>query len=280
MEKDPERRRALLTFALVGGGPTGVEMAGSIAELAHRALNNDFRHIRPEEARILLLESSPTILNNFPDNLAAAAAKALERLGVEIRCGNKVEAVEAGAVVVGGERIRCSTVLWTAGVVIAIPLGTWLGVETDRSGRVKVGPDLLAPGHPDIYVIGDAAHAEQDGEQLPGVAPVAMQQGRYVAKAIRSRLASRPVEPFRYRDKGNLATVGRAFAILDMGRLKLSGFIAWLLWVGLHIWYLIGFRNKLSVFFQWAYAYFTWQRSARLITGPIPAPTIESVREE
>jgi NADH dehydrogenase len=271
METDPERRRALLTFALVGGGPTGVELAGSIAELAHRAMHQDFRHIRPEEARILLLEASPKILSMFPDNLATDARKALERLGVEVRTGAKVESVEPGGVVVNGERIPCSTVLWTAGVVAA-PVGKWLGIETDKGGRIQVGPDLSVPGHPDIFVIGDAARVEHEGKPLPGVAPVAMQQGRYVARLLRARIAGQTVEPFHYHDKGNLATVGRSFAILDLGRLKLSGFIAWVLWLFIHIWYLIGFRNKLSVFFQWAYAYFTWQRAARLITGPIPAP--------
>jgi NADH dehydrogenase len=271
METDPERRRALLTFALVGGGPTGVELAGSIAELARHALPQDFRHIRPEEAQIIILEASPKILGMFPDKLAGAAEKALERLGVTVRTGAKVEGVEPGGVVVNGERIACSTVIWTAGVVAA-PVGKWLGVETDRGGRVQVGPDLAVPGHPDVFVIGDAAHVEHDGQPLPGVAPAAMQQGRYVARLIRARIDGRNTDPFRYHDKGNLATVGRSFAILDLGKLKLSGFIAWVLWLWIHIWYLIGFRNKITVFFQWAYAYITWQRAARLITGPIPAP--------
>jgi len=272
MERDPERRKALLTFALVGGGPTGVELAGSLAELAQRAMRQDFRHIRPSETRILLLEAAPRILSMFPDKLALAAERALERLGVEVRTGAKVESVEPGAVVVSGEHIPCSTVLWTAGVVAAVPIGKWLGVETDRIGRIAVAPDLSVPGHPNVFVIGDAAHVEHEGQPLPGVAPVAMQQGRYVAKLIRARMDGKPIEPFRYHDKGNLATVGRSFAILDLGRLKLSGFIAWVLWLWIHIWYLIGFRNKISVFIQWAWAYITWQRSARLITGPIPAP--------
>jgi NADH dehydrogenase len=275
MEPDPERRRALLTFVLVGGGPTGVELAGSLAELAHRAMHQDFRHIRPEEARILILEASPKILSMFPEKLANAAEKALERLGVEVRTSAKVDDVEPGYVVAGGERIPCSTVLWTAGVVAA-PAGRWLGIETDKGGRVKVEPDLSVPGHADIFVIGDAARVEHDGKPLPGVAPAAMQEGRYVARLIRARIAGRSVEPFRYRDKGNLATVGRSFAILDLGKLKLSGFVAWVLWLWIHIWYLIGFRNKIGVFFQWAYAYFTWQRAARLITGPVPAPGASS----
>jgi NADH:ubiquinone reductase (H+-translocating) len=267
-EADPDRQKALMTFVLVGGGPTGVEMAGAIGELAHMALKRDFRHIRPEDARILLVEASERVLGNFPERLALEAQKALAQLGVEVITDSKVELVDEAGVVISGKRVDCRTVIWTAGVV-ATPVADWLHVEADRAKRVLVRPDLSVPGMPNVFVIGDAAHMEQDGEPLPGVAPVAMQEGRYVARVIQSRVARRKEPgPFHYKDKGNLATVGRSFAIMDLGRLKLSGFIAWLLWLVIHIWYLIGFRNRIAVLFQWAWAYFTFQRSARLITTP------------
>lgn len=266
MEADPVRRETLMTFVLVGGGPTGVEMAGALAELAKRALACDFRHIDPTSARILLLEAGPRILSTFPEHLAQKAQRALERMGVEVRTGAPVEHIDAEGVVVAGQRLSCGTILWTAGVA-ATGAAEWLGIEADRAGRVKVCPDLSAPGHPNVFVIGDAAHVEQDGKLLPGVAPVAMQQGRYVASLLRNRLAGRPVpEPFRYKDKGNLATVGRSFAIVHIGRIQFAGFFAWVFWMAVHIYYLIGFANRLLVMIQWAWAYFTFQRGARLIT--------------
>jgi NADH dehydrogenase len=276
MERDPEKQRALMTFILVGAGPTGVEMAGAIAELAHRALARDFRHIDPTSARILLLEAGPRILTAFPEDLAEKAKQALERMGVEVRTNAAVEKVDETGVVVGGKHIPSHTVLWTAGV-IASPAGTWLGAETDRAGRVKVQADLSVPGHPNIFVIGDTALALQDGKPLPGVAPVAMQQGRYVANLITRRIQGRPEQPFHYHDKGNVATVGRSFAIVDLGRVKLSGFLAWVLWMAIHIFYLIGFRNRLLVMLEWAWAYFTFQRGARLITWQTPSAEAETM---
>jgi NADH dehydrogenase len=268
-EPDPEACRALMTFALVGAGPTGVELAGAIAELANRALAADFRHIDPRSARILLLEAGPRILAGFPEDLAESAKHALERMGVEVLTNAKVEAVDAEGVTVGGKRIPCRTVIWAAGV-LASPAGKWLNAPTDRNGRVLVEPNLSVPGHPDIFVIGDTATLQQDGKPLPGVAPVAMQQGRYVGALIQSRLRGQSEPPpFHYKDKGNLATVGRKFGIVQIGKLKLRGFIAWLFWLGVHIFFLIGFRNRLLVLIQWAWAYITYERGARLITVPV-----------
>ena len=269
LETDPALRQALLTFVLVGGGPTGVEMAGSIAEMARKALTRDFRRVRPESARIILIEASDEILSMFPDHLSAAAQRALERLGVEVRLNCRVECVDAEGVVAGGERIASKTVLWTAGT-IASPAGEWLKAETDRVGRVVVCPDLSVPGLPDVFVIGDSAHIEQDGQLLAGVSQVAIQGGTYVARLIMARVAGRPFDrPFRYRDKGILATIGRGFAIADLHRIKIGGFFAWLLWIFIHIWYLIEFRNRLAVMFQWAWAYVTYERIARLITAEV-----------
>jgi NADH dehydrogenase len=266
IETDPAKRDALLTFVLVGGGPTGVEMAGAIAELSHTALAADFRHIDPRMARILLIEAGPRLLAAFSEDLSQKAQAALQKLGVEVVTGKKVEEIDAEGVTVAGERIACRTVVWSAGVK-ASPAGKWLGAETDRNGRVKVQPDCSVPGHPDIFVIGDTATMMQDGKPLPGVAPVAIQQGRYVADLLRRRIdhgATPP--PFHYHDKGSMATVGRAFAILEAGRVKMSGFLAWVAWLVVHIISLIGFRNRFVVLFQWAWAYFTFQRGARLIT--------------
>lgn len=266
-EPDPAVRQALLTFVLVGAGPTGVEMAGAIAELAHRALAADFRAINPHQTRIVLLEAAPRILNSFDDKLAARAHSALTRMGVDVRCGKPVEAIDESGVVVGGERIASRTVIWTAGVM-ASALTKSLGAPLDRAGRVLVQPDLSVEGHPEIFVIGDASAVTQDGRPLPGVAPVAMQQGRYVGDVIARRIAGRPSRPsFHYVDKGNMATVGRSFAIMDLRGLRLSGFIAWSLWLWIHIFFLIGFRNRLLVMLQWAWAYITFDRGARLITG-------------
>ena len=269
IETDPEKRNALLTFVLVGAGPTGVEMAGAIAELAHKALASDFRSIDPTSARIILVEAGPRILPAFPESLAKKAQKALNHLGVEVRTNSAVAAVDGEGVLIAGKRLAAKTVIWTAGVA-ASPAGQWLGVETDRAGRVKeVAADLTIPAHPNIFVIGDTVNVTQKGKPLPGVAPVAMQEGRYIASVIAHRVANKSitkVAPFHYFNKGNLATVGRSFGIIEIGKLRLSGFIAWVMWLLIHIFYLIGFRNRFLVMFQWAWAYLTYQRGARLIT--------------
>ncbi|MBC7692688.1 MAG: NAD(P)/FAD-dependent oxidoreductase [Methylotenera sp.] len=270
IEPDPVLRKNYLTFIIVGGGPTGVEMAGSIAELAKVALASDFRHIDPKSARIILIEANTRVLATFPESLSANAKKVLQNLGVEVMNGARVEKVDAEGVLVSGKRIFSSTVMWAAGVQ-ASPAGKWLNAETDRSGRVKVQPDLSVANHPEIFVIGDTAHVlSKKGIPLPGVAPVAMQQGSYVAKLIRSRIAGRPfTEKFTYFNKGNLATIGRASAVCDLGKIKLTGFIAWLAWIFVHIFYLIGFRNRVLVLLQWAWSYVTYQRGARLITSEL-----------
>ena len=266
-ETDQGRRRALLTFVIVGGGPTGVELAGAIGEIARRSLVRDFRSIDPREARILVLEAGPRILPAFPETLARKAQEALERLGVEVATGRAVTAVEERAVVAGGVRIPAATVIWAAGVR-GSPLSESLGIPRDGAGRVVVEPDLSIPGDPRIFVLGDlAAFLHQTGAPLPGVAPVAIQQGKYVARTIAGDLAGRPRSPFRYRDKGNLAVIGRGKAVADLGKLKLSGLFAWLTWAFVHILFLVGFRNRAFVLLEWAWYYFTDQRGARLITG-------------
>ena len=271
IEEDPAERDRLLNFVLIGGGPTGVEMAGSIAELAHVYLAKDFRHINPAQARVMLIEAGPRVLAAFPPDLSEKARLSLQKLGVEVRTSQRVEHVDALGVMVAGQRIESRNLIWTAGVV-ASPAGHWIGAETDRVGRVKVAPDLTVPGHPEIYVIGDtAAVAWKEGRMLPGVASVAMQQGKYVAKHLRARILKRPLPgAFEYWDKGNMATIGKSSAVAETGRLHLWGFVAWMAWLGVHIAYLIGFRNRLLVMMQWAWAYFTFQRGARLITRPLP----------
>ncbi|MEO7021203.1 MAG: NAD(P)/FAD-dependent oxidoreductase [Ktedonobacteraceae bacterium] len=286
IEPDPEKRQALLTFVLVGAGATGVEMAGAIAELAHHALAHDFRHIDPSCTRILLVEAAPRILTAFPVSLARKAEQALTRLGVEVRTNASVEEIDADGVMIAGSRLLTKTVIWTAGVT-ASPAGRWLGAEVDRAGRVKVARDLSLADHPQVFVLGDTASVSQDGKPLPGVAPVAMQEGRYVAKIIADRVAGKAhLQPFRYRNKGNLATVGRSFGIVEMGHLRIAGRLAWMIWLFVHILYLIGFRNRFLVLFQWAWAYLTYQRGARLITcdpttglpsSPEPAPIKSTV---
>jgi NADH dehydrogenase len=272
-EADPATQQALLTFVIVGGGPTGVELAGAIAGLAHKSLVRDFRHIHPDTARVLLVEAAPRLLTAFPETLARNAQQALERMGVEVRTHTLVEQVDAEGVVATGKRIPARTVIWAAGVQ-ASPAGTWLGTQVDRAGRVIVERDLTVSGHPEIFVIGDTASLTEHGKPLPGVAPVAMQEGRFVARVIRRRVAGdKESIPFHYRDKGNLATVGRSFAITDLGPLKLSGFIAWVAWLLVHISYLIGFRNRLLVMMEWAWAYLTSQRGARLITEACTEPS-------
>jgi NADH dehydrogenase len=267
MVHDPEKARQLLTFVVIGGGPTGVEMAGAIAEVAHDALIKDFRHIDSASAHVLLVEAAPRLLLTYSEALAQKAADKLHRLGVEVRCNARVESVDAEGLVVQGSRIPAKTVIWAAGVK-ASPAGLWLGADTDRSGRVLVEPDLTLPEHPNIFVIGDTASITSRGKPVPGIAPAAMQEGDFAARVIKARISGRQ-EPssFIYRDKGSLATVGRAFAIADIHRWQLSGLIAWMLWLLVHIFFLIGFRNRSVVMFQWAWSYLTLQRGARLITG-------------
>jgi len=267
-ERDGAEQEALLTFVVVGGGPTGVELAGALGEISRQTITRDFRLIDPSRARIVLVEGAPRILTAFPESLARAAQDALQRIGVEVRTGVTVTRVTTDAVWLGGEQIRARTVLWAAGVAAA-PLARTLGTPLDRSGRVLVEPDLSIPGHPEAFAIGDVcAFLQQTGAPLPGVAPVAIQQGRAAADNVLRRVGGQPTRPFRYRDKGSMATIGRAAAVAVVGRFKLSGLVAWLAWLLVHIMFLIGFRNRLLVLFEWAWAYVTWHRGARLITGP------------
>jgi NADH dehydrogenase len=270
-EDDAVERQRLLTFVVIGGGPTGVEMAGAIAELAKRALASDFRSIDPRCARIILVEAAPRVLTPFDAALSAAARRALESLGVEVRLDAAVSECNADGVRAGGEFIPTRTIIWAAGVM-ASPAGRWLGAETDQAGRVKVRGDLSIPGHADVFVIGDTAVVE--GASLPGVAPVAKQQGQYVARVLNARHAGRISAPFRYRDFGSLATIGRKRAVAQFGRLHLSGLLAWLLWSVAHIYFLIGFRNRFIVALNWAWSYITFQRGSRLITG-LHAPRMD-----
>jgi len=254
-EKDPEKRKALLTFVLVGAGPTGVEMAGAIGGLAHKTLAYDFRHIDPKQARIVLVEALPRVLLAFDERLSNKAQQALNRLGIEVRTSSPVEAIDSEGVVVAGERIPAKTVIWTAGVA-ASPAGQWLGTETDRAGRVKIGSDASVPGLPNVFVIGDTASLTQDGKPLPGVAQVAMQQGKYVASVIADRVAGKPhPEAFRYVDKGSMATIGRYYGIVSIGKFRSGGLVAFFMWLVLHLMFLIGFRNRMVVLFQWALFY-------------------------
>ena len=265
-EPDEAAQRRLLTFVIVGGGPTGVELAGALAEIARHALRRDFRRIHPERARILLIEGSPHVLGTFPDKLQAAARRALERLGVEVRTGTVVTAVDADGVTAGGEQIPAQTILWAAGVA-ASPLAASLGVPLDRAGRIAAEPTLNVPGRPDIFVAGDICAFTQDGHPLPGVAQVAKQQGTHAAKNILRALRGEPLQPFRYRNLGNVATIGRGAAVVDAGPVHASGWLAWVFWLLLHIFWLIGFRNRIVVLSQWAWSYVTMQRGVRLITG-------------
>jgi NADH dehydrogenase len=267
-ERDGAEQRALLTSVVIGGGPTGVELAGALAEISRQTIARDFRLIDPTKARVVLVEAGPRILTAFPEPLSARAAAALARIGVEVRTGAPVTRVTPDAVWLGGEQIRARTVLWAAGVA-ASPLARSLGVPLDRAGRVLVEPDLSLPGHREVFAIGDmAASSGPDGRALPGLAPVAIQQGQAVAVNVLRRLAGEPTRPFRYRDKGSMATIGRAAAVAVIGPLRLSGLPAWLAWLFVHIMFLIGFRNRFLVLFQWAWAYLSWQRGARLITNP------------
>jgi NADH dehydrogenase len=268
-ETNAERRQPLLRFLIVGGGPTGVELAGAIAEISRHVLDKDFRSIDPREAEVQVLEAGPRILPAFPPSLAEKASRTLQRLGVRVRTGFPVTAVKSGYLESGDDRVDAATILWAAGVR-ASPLGASFGVPVDPAGRVLVEPDLSIPGDPRIFVIGDGAvFLHQTGKPLPGVAQVAIQQGRHVARNVKADLAGRERHPFHYRDKGDLAVIGRGKAVARIGRLRLSGFPAWLVWCFVHILFLIGFRNRLVVLFEWAWAFLTDQRGARLITGPI-----------
>jgi NADH dehydrogenase FAD-containing subunit len=262
---------ALLNFVVIGGGPTGVELAGAIAELAKKALVADFRKIEPHQARVMLIEAGPRLLPAFPERLSAIAERALVRLGVDVRLGTPVTACDSDGVVLGEQRIAARTVLWAAGVA-ASPAAKWLDADRDRAGRVKVAADLSLPGHPEIFVIGDTAFTtDAAGNPLPGIAPAAKQAGLYVAKVIRARVGGRAAPaPFHYRHLGNLATIGRRAAVADFGWVRLSGWLAWVLWGLVHVYFLIGFRNRLAVLLDWLWAYVTVQRGARLITGPTP----------
>ena len=273
-ESEPEARTRLLTFVIVGGGPTGVELAGALAEIAQRTLRDDFRSIRPESARIILLEGSPYVLPTFPDSLRRAALDSLTRLGVDVKVGSMVTGIDASLVTWrptdagprdGEHRIEAQTVLWAAGVA-ASPLVKSLGAPLDRAGRVLVEPTLTVPGHPRVFVVGDVCAFLHDGKPLPGVAQVAKQEGTHAAQNVVRALRREPLLPFRYRDYGNMATIGRGSAVAEIASLKVSGFVAWLIWLFIHIFWLIGFRSRLSVIGEWAWAYVTFQRRARLIT--------------
>ncbi|KAF1720111.1 NAD(P)/FAD-dependent oxidoreductase [Pseudoxanthomonas wuyuanensis] len=265
-EPDPARRAAWLNFAIVGGGPTGVELAGTLAEIARHTLKNEFRNIDPAQARVQLIEAGPRVLSSFPEDLSEKARKQLRRLGVEVSTGTPVSAISAEGYRLGEAFVPARTVVWAAGVA-ASPLARTLGAPLDRAGRVLVQADLSLAEHPDIFVAGDLASVQSDGRPVPGVAPAAKQMGRHVAEAIRARLRGTPTAPFRYRDFGNLATIGRMAAIVHLGRLKLSGLLAWWFWLAAHVFFLIGFRNRLVVLLNWAWAYWSYQRGARIILG-------------
>ena len=268
-EREPDRaaQRRLLTFVVVGGGPTGVELAGALAEISRHALANDFRAIDPESARIILVEGGPDVLPTYPADLRAFARRALERLGVSVWTGSLVTGVDAGTVRIGGDTVEAGTVLWAAGIQ-ASPLGATLGVPIDSVGRVMVNEDLTCPGHPEVYVVGDlAALRSADGQLLPGVAQVAMQEAAHAGANIARRVAGQPTRPFVYHDLGIMATIGRNSAVGDLPHVRIKGYLAWLMWLFIHIFQLIGFRNRLSVMTQWFFSYVTYQRSVRLITG-------------
>jgi len=287
VEADPRKREELMTTVVVGGGPTGVELAGTFAELARTVLYRDFDHIDPRQARILLVEGSPNILSSFPADLSASALRQLTKLGVEVRLNTRVTAIRAGEVELGGVPLRAGNIVWAAGVG-ASPVTRSLGVETDRAGRIKVLPDLSLPGHPRVFAIGDlAALTDAKGVVVPGVAQGAMQGGAHVAQLLAYDIAVGDRPParraaFAYWDKGNMATIGRSKAIVQLGRIHLSGFPAWMMWLVIHLVFLVGLRNQISVFLQWTYAYFTYRRGARIIMGeeitrpPAPAKVVSS----
>jgi NADH:ubiquinone reductase (H+-translocating) len=267
-ESEPEIQKEWMTFAIVGAGPTGVELAGSISEIARHTLRRDFRRIDPSSTRVVLIEAMPRVLPPYPEKLSRSAKKQLEELDVEVRTETMVREIHEGRLVFEDGELRARTILWAAGVR-ASSLARCLDTALDKAGRVEVSPDLTAPGHENIWVAGDLAHFEQDGEMVPGIAPAAIQQGRHAARNILRRLEGEPAEPFRYRDKGTMATIGRAAAVAKIGRFEIGGWFAWMLWLGVHIFFLIGFRNRFQVLLQWAWAYLTWTRGARLITGQV-----------
>jgi NADH dehydrogenase len=277
-EEDPSRHPDLLTFILVGAGPTGVEMASALAILVRTTLKSDFRRIDPASAKIVLVDMASRVLPPFSEDLSEAARRRLEELGVDVRLGHGVDRIDAEGIVVAGERIASKTVIWTAGVAPS-PAGKWLKVETDRAGRVRVQKDVTVPGRPEIFVVGDTASFEEDGKPLPGVAQVAIQQGRYAGKLIHSRIVgSRPPGPFRYFDKGSMAVVGKGFAVLQSHKVRVSGFEAWLAWAAIHLQFLATSSLRLTVFLQWVWTYFTGQRGSRLIVnhhGSQPAKAAE-----
>jgi NADH dehydrogenase len=279
-EQDQVEKRRLLNFVVIGGGPTGVELAGAIVELAKRALAKDFRTIDPQCARIFLVEAGPRLLAAFDPPLSQKAQEALKRLGVEVRLCQPVSHCDRSGVRVGSEEIPAATIVWAAGVM-ASPAGAWLGVPTDRAGRVVVGPDFSVPGYPEIFVIGDTAAAtDTSGKPLPGVAPVAKQQGRHVASLLLARCRGQAERPFRYRDFGSFATIGRKLAVAEFGGVRLSGLAAWLLWSIVHVYFLIGFRSRMVVSLTWLWSYLTFKRGTRLITGHVednPSSRLENV---
>ena len=265
-EKDEDKRKSWLSFVVIGGGPTGVELAGTLAEIARHTLANEFRHIDPRSARVHLVEAGPRVLPSMPEDLSRSALRQLERLGVDVLLGKPVTEVDGDGVALGDVRIASRTVLWAAGVA-ASPLGRQLGVECDRAGRVPVEPDLSVPGHPEVFVVGDLATLSENGKHVPGIAPAAKQMGAYVAEVIQQRLANKPSAPFHYRDYGNLATIGRMAAVVDLRGFHMTGLFAWWFWLIAHVFFLIGFRNRLGVLIDWAWSYFTYHRHARIIFG-------------
>jgi NADH dehydrogenase len=283
---DPQERAALMTFVLVGGGPTGVELAGALSEIAQHALRKDFRRIDTRRARIVLVEALPQLLPSYPAHLAASARATLERLGIEVRTGERVTAIDPAGVQMGEERIPARTVLWGAGVT-ASPLGARLTAERDRTGRVRVAPTLALPGDERVFVVGDLALVETGGRAVPGVAPAAQQMGTHAARNVLRSMRGQPLLPFHYRDRGTFAVIGRGAAVGVLGRrLGMSGFPAWLAWLGIHLLFLVGFRNRIAVLFSWAYSYLTYRRVARLITfpwkpspGSAPGPASVAPRE-
>jgi len=285
-ETKAESRPELLNFVIVGGGPTGVELAGALADIARYALKHEFRHIDPADAHIVLVEAGDRVLASFPPELSANAQQELEKLGVKVRLKTMVTSIAVDHVLLESagqtERLPTRTVIWAAGVAassLAKALADATGAELDRAGRIAVGPDLTLPGHPEIFVLGDmATYTHQGGKPLPGVAPVAIQQGRYVAKLISARLANRKLPKFRYRELGNLATIGRSAAVADFGRVRFKGFVAWVLWLFIHLMNIVNYRNRVLVFLQWAWNYITYERSARLITGSEAKQALEELK--
>ena len=281
-ESDPVRQKALLTFAIVGAGPTGVEMAGTLIEIARRTLEGEFRHIDPRSAQVVLLEGSEQVLSAYPADLSEKARRQLVRLGVDVRTGSRVTSIDASGVgysdAQGPQHLPSATVIWSAGVA-ASPLGRALGAQLDRAGRVQVRQDLSVAEHPEIFVIGDLAAVQSDGKPVPGVSPAAKQMGMLAADNIKAMLEGRSTEQFRYRDMGSLATIGRKAAIVMLGRFKFSGFPAWLFWLFVHVYFLIGFRNRLMVMTDWAWAYLTFQRNARIVTEPESKSSINGYTE-